>query len=218
MIDDSKLEAAGQKAADALVALWQLDIFDPPIGSSYPRAKFCLDEISKIIAANGWSWALPYRGDGPPQWCGMTMGYVWAKAGLDPSWLATYFASTYRLKLWATYQNFDPKGKRNPALSRIEYGLGHRLYVDVRGGFGSVVPRAGDILIVGDGNPDCGDHVTGVISFDGSTGTFDTISGNGGGAGPRGDRRQGVSRRSYRIGAPGYAPMFLIRPAQRDLL
>lgn len=208
-----RLVAAGNKAADFMEALWKLDIFDPKIGSSHPRAKFCLDEISKIIAYNHWGWALPYRGDGPPQWCTMTAGRAWGEAGLDTSWLSAYFASTIRLRCWAQYERWDRKAKANP---RPLPGAPRRLYVDLRKPF-SVEPRRGDIIIVGDGEPSFGDHGTVNMGYDPVTKTFDTISGNGGGAGPRGDRRQGVSRQNYRIGQGGYAPMFLVRPASSDL-
>lgn len=218
----TKLEDAGLKAAAAMEALWKLDIFDPPIGSSHPRAHFCLTEIEKIIAENGWSWALPYRGDGPPQWCGMTAGAMWAAAGLDPAWLPDYFASTYRLMLWATYQRYDSqRGKQNPRPASGTEPSAHRLYVDLRRTAG-ITPHPGDIIIVGDGNPRWGDHVTVNMGYDSATETFDTISGNAGGYGPRGDHRQGVSRKSYKIGQggwqSGYRPMFLIRPAESDLL
>lgn len=210
----SKLEDAGNKAADAIEELWKLDIFDPPIGSSDPRAHFCLQEIEKIIAANGWSWALPYRGDGPPQWCGMTAGYVWEKAGLDPKWLATYFASTYRLMLWATYQRYDSqRGEQNPPPADP---TNRRLYMRVRALVEA--PRRGDILIVGDGNPKWGDHVTVITGYDAAAGSFETISGNGGGYGPRGNYRQGVSKKTYLLGTGGYQPMYVIRPSEGDLL
>lgn len=210
-----KLEEAGLKAAAAMEALWNLDVFDPPIGSSHPRARFCLDVIEKIIGTNGWSWALPYRGDGPPQWCGMTAGKAWRDAGLDHTWLSSYFASTIRLQAWATYQRWDRKSKANPKPAD-DFG-DRRLYISLNAA-PKVPPRPGDIVIVGDGNPRWGDHVTVNMGYDAATGTFDTISGNGGGAGPRGNVRQGISRRSYRIGQSGYRPMFLIRPATSDLL
>lgn len=212
----SKLEAAGLEAAANMVRLWDQDIFDPKIGSTEPRAPYCLKQIEQIIKANGWSWALPYRGDGPPQWCGMTAGYAWYLAGLDPSWLQAYFASTIRLQCWATYQRWDRKAKANPKPEKPD-----RVYFDLRHFQAmpmTLKPRAGDIVIVGDGDPSFGDHVTVCIGWDESTRTFDTISGNGGGAGPNGDRRQGVSRQNYRIGQGGYAPMFLIRPGESDLI
>lgn len=210
---EDKLESAGRRAAEVAEAIWNLDIFDPPIGSSHHRARQCLDKIEEIIAANGWSWALPYRGDGPPQWCGMTAGYCWRRAGLDPSWLSAYFASTIRLQCWATYQRWDRKSKPNPRPVYVD----RRLYIDLRKPF-SVEPRRGDIVIVGDGNPSFGDHVTICMGYDPATKIFDTISGNGGGVGPKGDVRQGISRRPYRIGQSGYAPMYLVRPDSSDLL
>lgn len=221
--EEDKIKAFGEKVAAHMEAQWKLDVFDPPIGSSHPRAKFCLDVISKIIERNGWGWALPYRGDGPPQWCGMAAGDAYAEAGLDPSWLATYFASTYRLMLWATYQRYDSqRGKQNPKppLSATPSMDDRRRYVNVQRAQALthvITPQRGDILIVGDGNPQWGDHVTVVVGYDEASKTFDTISGNGGGAGPRGNHRQGISRKSYRLGARGYAPMFLIRAASHDL-
>lgn len=207
-----KLEEAGKRAAAEMGRLWKLDIFDPPIGSRNPRTPECLAVIEKIIKINGWDWALPYRGNGAPQWCGMTAGAAWASAGLDPSWLATYFASTYRLALWASYQRFDAKGKQNPAPLQ---GVARRLYVNLTKPF-AVTPRSGDIVIVGDGDPQAGDHVTICMSYSG--GVFDTISGNGGGEGPNGNAREGVSRRPYALGTGGYRPLWLIRPAESDLL
>ncbi len=209
-----KLEVAGRKVADAMVKLWNLDIIDPQIGSKAPRAAKSLGAIEEIIKLNGWSWALPYKGNGPPQWCGMTAGAAWAGAGLNPVWLPTYFASTYRLMLWATYQKFDQKSVPNP-------DPGHnrkRLYLDLsEASAATTVPRPGDIVIVGDGDPRVGDHVTICVSF--ANGVFDTISGNGRGRGPKGDTREGVSRKAYAIGqSSGYRPLWLIRPAAADLL
>ncbi len=209
-----KLEEAGRKVAVAMMKLWNLDIIDPPIGSKHPRAIASLVAIEEIIKLNDWSWALPYKGNGPPQWCGMTAGAAWRGAGLDPSWLRDYFASTYRLSMWATYQRFSTKSKPNPKPDALEDD--RRLYVDLRKPFG-VEPRPGDIIIVGDGDPTVGDHVTVCISF--ANGVFDTISGNGGGRGPKDDQREGVSRRTYALSATaGYRPLWLIRPAKADLL
>ncbi len=217
-VKPSKLELAGQAAAAEAIRLWELDIFDPAVGSSHPRAKTCLAEIERIIRANGWSWALPYKGNGPPQWCGMFAGDCWRTAGLDPSWLPTYFASTYRLNLWASYQKFDVKSKPNPRPSTPHTQT--RVRASVRDLLG-VTPRPGDIIIVGDGEPQAGDHVTICVGY--KDGVFDTISGNGGGYGPTdygtgGAKREGISRRDYTRSGTGYRAMWLIRPAEGDLL
>jgi len=80
-------------------------------------------------------------------------------------------------------------------------------------------PRAGDIVVVGDGVPGAGDHITVLVSFDAATGTFRTISGNGGGLGPDGNRREGVVKADF-IAAPasGYRVLWVYRPALGDLL
>jgi hypothetical protein len=202
---------AGRKAAAEMERLWRMDIFDPPIGSHHPRARECLAVIEGIIVRNGWAWATPYRGNSPPQWCGFTAGDAWAEAGLDPTWLPAYFASTYRLKLWATYERFDRKSKDNPR----PQGADLRLYVDLTKPL-TIEPRAGDIVIVGDGNPSVGDHVTVCMGY--ANGVFDTVAGNAGGVGPNGDRREGISRREYRVGSSGYRPMWMVRPAASDIV
>lgn len=215
----SALIRAGELAALEAERLWNLDIFDPPIGSKHARAAECLAVIEDIIKTAGWGFALPYRGDGPPQWCGLFAAKCWAAAGLDPSWFATYWASTYRLLLWARYQRFSSQKryKQNPPPPA---GVERRLLVQIinRNSFSVVEPQLGDIVIVGDGDPDCGDHITVNMGYDARTGTFDTISGNGGGVGPRGNKREGISRRAYTIGQRGYRPMWLLRAATGDLL
>lgn len=213
-MEENKLAAFGQRVAARMEALWKLDVFDPPKGSSHPRAKFCLKTIEDIIKRNGWSWATPYLGDGPPQWCGMTAGDAYAEAGLDTSWLRDYFASTHRLYCFAKYQRFSRTSKPNPKPDATV--TDRRLYVDLRKPF-TVKPLPGDIVIVGDGDPDVGDHVTVNMGYNPTTKTFDTISGNGGGLSPKGVKNNGISRKNYRVGQAGYAPMFLIRLASSDL-
>jgi hypothetical protein len=208
----SALELAGMFAAAEAERLWRLDIFDPPKGSKHSRAKECLAVIEDIIKQAGWGFATPYVGNGPPQWCGMLAAKCWRAAGINPSWFATYWASTYRLHLWARYKKFDAK-HANPPPS----GDDRRLLIPLAA-TPLVAPRAGDIVIVGDGEPDEGDHITIAMAYDEKTGAIDTISGNGGGAGPKGNKREGISRRTYTIGQKGYRPMWLVRPAFGDLL
>src|SRR6185503_2547395 len=73
---------AGEVAARAAEQLWQMDIIDPPIGSKHPRAAESLSVINSIIERNGWGANVSYKGNGPPQWCGMFAGWCWAAAGL----------------------------------------------------------------------------------------------------------------------------------------
>lgn len=207
------LALAGQRAVTEATRLWNLDVFDPPKADHSPRARACAKIIEDVIKSAGWGFATPYLGNGAPQWCGLFAGACWRSAGLDPKWLATYWASTYRLNLWASYQKFDQKHPNPPPPAGDE----RRMLVALDSAT-HVEPQAGDVLVVGDGDPHVGDHVTLVVSYDASRREFDTISGNGGGKGPRGDSREGISRRPYTIGARGYRAMFLIRPAFSDLL
>lgn len=209
------LERAGQLAAAAAERAWKLDIFDPPKNSKHHRAPECLGVINGIIRRAGWSFATPYRGNGQPQWCGMFGADCWRDAGIDPTWFATYWASTYRLLLWARYKRFSATSKANHAPSDAN---DRRLVVNLETGLVEVMPRAGDIIIVGDGEPDEGDHITVAMGYNEQTFAIDTISGNGGGVGPRGDRREGISRKTYTIGSSGYRPMWLVRPAFGDLV
>ncbi len=209
--ESGKLVDAGARAVAQAERLWDLDVIDPPKGSNDVRAADSLRIINEIIHVNGWGDNVTYAGNGPPQWCGMFAGYCWRAAGLDPSWLPTYWASTYRLGLWARYQRFSPSSRPNP-------GPGARLIGALRPGKSiPFEPRAGDIVIVGDGQPADGDHVTLCVRY--TDRHFETLSGNGGGVGPRGNTREGISRRTYPIDASkGYRAMWLIRPAADDLL
>lgn len=209
----SALELAGQRAVTEATRLWNLDVYDPATSDHTPRGNASREIISDVIARAGWSWALPYHGNGPPQWCGLFAAACWRTAGLDPKWLATYWASTYRLQLWATYQKFDQKHP-NPRTPDSD----GRLLVNLGARHDSFTPLAGDVLIVGDGDPHVGDHITLVVAYDSTTGKFDTISGNGGGVGPTGTKREGISRRTYSSAGTGYRAMWLIRPAFGDLL
>jgi hypothetical protein len=213
---DLFVKAAGDLAAREAERLWSLDIYDPQHGDKRPRTAECLAVINDIIRANGWGANTEYTGNGPPQWCGMFAGKCWRTAGLDPTWLATYWASTYRIGLWARYERFAATSKANPPpADRSD----RRTFVKlVPKGALAVMPRAGDIVIVGDGNPKEGDHVTLNVGYDEKRRVFDTISGNGGGVGPNGNSREGISRREYAIDSGGYRAMFLMRPAFRDLL
>jgi hypothetical protein len=56
------------------------------------------------------------------------------------------------------------------------------------------------------------------MGYNPATGGFDTISGNGGGVGPLGNSRSGISRKTYTIGQAGYRPMWLVRPGLTDLI
>jgi hypothetical protein len=129
----------------------------------------------------------------------------------------TYFPSTYRLDAWAQYQTIGNVINSKPASGP------YRVYVQLGEASTTIpiAPQPGDILLVGDGRPAYGDHVTLVERYDATTRLFATIEGNGVGVGPRGNRRQGVVRATRPLGARAghsYIARRLIRPAPSDIL
>ncbi len=154
---DDALAAAGKRAVVEATRLWGLDIFDPARSDTSPRANVSRDAISGMLKACGWTWEVPYKGDGQVEWCGIFVGACWRAAGLDPKWLATYFASTYRLDIWARYRSFNT-AHPNPRPDAGPYRLICNL--DQRSGSLPFTPRPGDILMIGDGSPEFGDHIT----------------------------------------------------------
>lgn len=212
---DLFIKAAGELAAQEAERLWNLDVYDPKPTDNSAEADRCRGIIGEIIRVAGWGWTLPYRGP-DPQWCGLTAAACWIAAGMDPTWAPSLWASTYRLGLFFNYKRFSSKSKANPP---PPVDQPHRLWTAVGHGFKPrFTPRRGDIVIVGDGNPDEGDHVTVLVGYDEATMSFDTISGNGGGVGPRGNRREGISRKTYKIDEGGYRVMFVGRPAPSDVV
>lgn len=213
---ETAVVTAGELAASEAERLWALDIIDPPKGSKDPRARLSLETINEILHETGWSWAGPYLGNGSPQWCGLFAGKCWRAAGLDPKWLATFWASTIRLDNWAKGEHWNGTkagGPRPMITLRRTSKPRDCVFPD-----GSV-PRRGDVVVVGDGNPVQGDHITICVAYDPATGIITTISGNGGGAGPDGRLREGISKRNYRVGSvDGYTVLRVYRPIVSDLL
>lgn len=213
---DLFVKAAGELAAQEAERLWALDVFDPKPTDYSVEADRCREIIGEIIRAAGWGWTLPYRGP-EPQWCGLFAAACWKEAGHDPTLFASLWASTYRLQLYARYERFSAKSPANPPPAPQQP---RRLITAVGHGFAPrFTPRRGDIVIVGDGDPTTGDHVTICVGWDAEKMIADTISGNGGGVGPRGNRREGISRRNYAVDqSGGYRILFVIRPAPSDIV
>jgi hypothetical protein len=136
--------------------------------------------------------------------------------GMVNPWLQRNGFHTDRLIAWANYERFTPKSKANPPPAP---GRPHRMIAKlVRGKPPPFIPFDGDVVIVGNGKRHAGDHVTINMGYDEHSRSFETISGNGGGLGPRGDKREGISRREYAIDTDiGYRAMWIIRPAETDL-
>lgn len=208
------LARAGELAIAEAEQLWLLDVSDPSARDQCAHAISSRAVITSIVEACGWTWEVPYRGNGQVEWCVMFAGACWRKAGLDPKWLAAFFASTMRLGAWARYLPWNEHQNPRPA------GADLRLCAWLGRDSTSVPfePRAGDILTIGDGIPAEGDHCTIVVSYDPVARIFETLEGNGVGIGPDGKSREGIVRAHRRVGGDGYCARMLVRPAPGDLI
>ncbi len=219
IVRDPLLEA-GERAAREAERMWALDVYDPRKGETSAAAKKSLAVIQDIVNRAGWTW-VTYTGNNDTQWCGHFAAACWRTAGIDPSWLATFWASTLRLASWVRYLKWNDKsGGVRPAqggrmLLAVDRATAPEALVFADG----TRPRRGDIVIVGDGTPKEGDHINVLVGFSAERGTFHTISGNGGGLGPDGKRREGIVKKDYTASATsGYRVLFVIRPGVSDLL
>jgi peptidoglycan hydrolase-like protein with peptidoglycan-binding domain len=212
--DDAKLEAAGRAVVAAMVKLWDLDVYNPKSTDQSEHARRSRAAIDGILTRTRWGSYVPW--DGRFRYCGLTAGDAYIEAGFDPEIVAHYFSSTYRLDLLPRYKSFDEKHP-NP---KPTDGRQRRLLVELTQASTSIpiVPRAGDIITIGDGNPACGDHVCVVDHYDDELHVFHTIEGNGTGTGPDGKPRSGIVRGVRHIGGPGYCVRRLIRLAPSDIV
>lgn len=203
---DERLAAAGRAAIAEAERLFDLDVIDPPFGDKRPQVAHWLAVITSIIRAAGWGFALPYLGNrkGATQWCGMFAATCWRAAGIDPSILATFWASTLRLVAWGKGKPFGGKPNKRPA------GLAGKIV----GGKLPFDPRAGDILVIGDGDPVEGQHICLVVRYAAARRVFVTIEGNGWGLGPDGAKREGIVRGER----PVKSAMWLYRPSAGSLV
>jgi hypothetical protein len=207
-------ETPGELALSEALRLWHLDVYDPPRSDRSERSKHSRSVIESILTASGWTWEVPYKGDGQVEWCGLFAGACWRAAGLDSKWLATYFASTYRLDNWARYRPWDAAHPNPRPIDRP------RMLAEFTSESTGVPfdPEPGDILMIGDGEPRCGDHICIVERYDEARRVFLTVEGNGTGTGPDGKRRQGIVRAERRLGGSGFCARRLIRPSEWDLV
>lgn len=208
------LTAAGVRAMDYLEALWRQDVYDPRRGDTSANAERCREIIAGIVTRAGWGWALTdgaYVGP-DPQWCGLTMADAWRAAGLDRHWFATFWASTLRMAKWFRYEDWNgtSAGAKPPSGGRMIIRGTEAQFPD------GTQPRRGDIVIVGDGTPAEGDHITGLLDRVGDD--WLTLSGNGGGIGPTGKPREGISKQTYHVHRGGYRVLWVARPGVGDLI
>lgn len=226
---DDRLARAGELAVAEADRMFALDVRDPRVADDSPDARRCKAVISAIVAANGWHDKVPYLGDGFVQWCTMFDGDCWRKAGLDPTQLAAFWASTIRLRSWARYEPFNGHANPRPPAGpyRMLVELDEHSRGPVRFPDGSA-PRVGDVLTIGPVRfPNgkralaCGVHGCLIRSYNEADETFSTVEGNGVGIGPRGNRMQGIVHGVHPVGASSplvYCARMVIRPAPHDLI
>lgn len=222
---EDRLERAGKWALATAVQLWNERIVDPAQTAHDEDSERCRRRITELISGSqglGWTWEGIYGGDKDFEWCGAFAAWCWGTwcwgmAGLDRGHRLYGWASTYRLDRWAQYKRVGEMANAPPAAEpRRRY-----LALDARSGPEAVAafaPRAGDVLLVGDGRPAFGSHIALVERFD-PAGYFETISGNGRGTLSDGRQGEGVVRKRFRLGRgnPKYFACRLIRPAPDDL-
>lgn len=205
---DEDLRRAGEEAVAIALRWWQEDIYDPKPDDTSPAAAYSKAVIGSMITGSlGWTWEEPYVGDGDFEWCGAFAATCWG--AVKPELRQLCFASTYRLDRYGAYRDVlgTSTGVR-PATGPARV----REVVDGLNEAWSIAPRAGDILLVG--KKGYGTHICLVESFTAGTGVFNTIEGNAYGAGPNGERQQGVIRGERNL----VEVRRIIRPGVDDLI
>lgn len=219
------LEAAGRAAIARALEIWAADIIDPPVGMKGERAARSLKFINEMLRTTEWDWVGYYDGNGhKPEWCGLFAAYCWLAAGLEGEWPEHFWASNLRLLYWINYRPWNgvSADKRPATGGRMKLDTSRATQLEDLVFPDGTAPRAGDVVIVGDGTPFEGDHVTMLVSMealpDGRV-CFHTVSGNGGGYGPDGRRREGVVKTDYFLDpSGGYRVLHVYRPGADDIV
>lgn len=228
--EEDEVEAAGKLAMARLHALWALNIHDPRHTDKSAEADRWRKVILDIIVnGGGWRWVERYRGDGASgneQWCGFTQAKAW-ELWIDEDTRRTWWASCYRLDKWASYSDLvmgEGASRRvtpNPRPARGPHRGYWKLDEHSKGLPDGYAFQVGDLALVGDGIPDYGDHVVGLVGYDEKRRMFSTLEGNGVGRRADGTRGQGIVKAERPIGrrkAGDYHVRRIIRPAPGDLL
>ncbi len=230
MKTEQDLIDAGKAAIAEGLRLWHLDVIDPlpadlaaPLSTpsrqlAHTRALESRKLIDSIMVAAGWGFDTPYKGNRVGrEWCGFFAAACWHAAGIDPKWLAPFWASTLRLRNWVTYRPWNDYANPRPA-PNAPRRLSARL--DERSTIASLpfAVREGDIVIVGDGTPAEGEHICLAMGVDVARNAVLTVEGNGVGIGPDGKHREGVVTGVRRLGGAGRRVLWIYRPAPSDLL
>jgi hypothetical protein len=191
------MATVGRYAATCATILWLEDIVDPPDGSErWERSRKQIDKLIRTEAGLGWHWEPPYEKDGDYEWCGTLPAYAYA-AFVPVAIRKLYFSSTYRLDRF--FRELPVHNEPPPKVT----GPVPRLHVafDEHSGpadLDAVGPQAGDFALVGGSTDGFGSHITMLDRWDGRE--LHTLEANAGGAGPRGNEREGVVRRTRPVG------------------
>jgi hypothetical protein len=235
-VTDAELAEAGRAAVAEGMRLWRLDVGDPapqflaePHKDATPkwielhqRAVRWRETIDEVYTAAGWGASTPYRGNNvgvAAQWCGFFAAACWKAAGIDPKWLAPFFASTVRLYNWAHYRPFN----QHKNVPEPKPGEPRRLVAKLGPGSKSAdVPfavREGDIVVIGGPHDEAvGRHITIARGpVDVARSVIPTIEGNGWGKAPVGPDREGIVMGERHIGGNGDHVMWIYRPAPSDI-
>lgn len=220
--------SAGERAVAAALAMWRLEVKEPPDGDP--------EVIARMIEACGWSVSVispmkraararrgqraphRYKKNGDFAWCGIAFAYWWLGEGLRPrvrDGIEKDFAASYAKDpikvLSSCYRIYHHWAKGTERLIAPE---------DV---------RAGDLVIVGAAPgymrtsesrpaPASGSHVT-MATGPMVEGEIPTVEGNAEGYGPRGDRYEGIVCRARALAASSpktYRVLHCIRPLEED--
>lgn len=188
------------KILAAADAEWKLDVVEPASPAKQNGAAR-IDQYIRGSLGLGWNTAelgptarpgIPYTKNGMFQWCGAFAAWCYGVAGLNALARKKNIASTYRLWAWAH---------------------GNERWVEPK----NIKP--GDIVVVGPVGSNYGEHVT--ICFSVQADSIGTYEGNASGPGPKGDRREGVIKRTRLFRKAGvadreYCVMFAVRPLPSD--
>jgi hypothetical protein len=209
----------GEVAAAAAMTRWNALVQEPPGQNS--------GLIDGMIRSCGWTYSVAskdvrdarraagqpnpdtYRVNGDFSWCGVFVGDAWKQAGIAPEALP----------------DFRDRYKRRPLMM---FSSCYRLVSHWARNTARVVEpqsaQIGDVVIVGakpgssKGAKHWGSHVTMALGAP-VNGEIPTVEGNAKGAGPNGERYEGVIRRSRPLASNNpktYRVLWVLRPLDED--
>lgn len=211
------LELAGELAVVAFRLSWLDGVRDP---GDAPK----IEAMIRGPLGLGWKGYRLFDQNGKRfQWCGAAAMFHWGMVGLSYDARHWWGSSAQRLDALCDYRTFSGHNPVRPnptppagAPRRLQQELGPLSKPEDLGW----EPRAGDIALVGDGDPREGDHIVMLDGTRSSAGWLGTFEGNAHGHAPDGSVRRGVVRHRRPIGrvaSERYHVRRIIRFAPGDL-